>query len=209
MRKRWPLRVGRVERDRRAGREDGAGRLSRRCRRRAGAARRRASRSRRNRRPARPRATAGGSAANSSRSSRCIWSSTRSSIRAPFRLIEPCSVGVSMRTRGRLASTTLRSRIAAGLSAVGIGGRAWADGLRLAVLDLGHRRVGGGEELALQQRPAEQDQRRDHREQHEILVVVRSRASSRSRQGTGSWPCPPQDGSARSASPPASPLAAP
>ena len=40
-------------------------------------------------------------------------------MRAPLRLIEPWSVGVSIRTRGLSPSTTRRSRTADGVSAVG------------------------------------------------------------------------------------------
>ena len=68
------------------------------------------------------------------------------------------------------------------------------DRLGLAALDLRDRRIRGREELALDQRPSEQDQRRDHREQHEILLVVFHRAASfsfLSISGTGSGPYPP------------------
>ena len=91
---------------------------SRRCRRRAASGRRRASRSRRNR----PGAPAGDSRRIGGESLAIVslyLTSTRSSMRAPLRLIEPCSVGVLMRTRGDSRSTTCRLRTAPGASAVG------------------------------------------------------------------------------------------
>ena len=49
-----------------------------------------------------------------------VWRfSTRSSTRAPFRLMEPATDGVSIRTRGVSRSTTSRARSARGASAVG------------------------------------------------------------------------------------------
>ena len=70
---------------------------------------------------------------------------------------------------------------------------------RLAIDDLGRGRVRGREEPALRQRPAEQDQRRDHREHDEILVVVVHSAPQLVITEPDRVRVRPKDGSARSA----------
>ena len=88
-------------------------------------------------------------------------------------------------------AVTGRDRVVGGR----LGGRV-GERLRLAVDDPGRGRVRGREEPRLHERPAEQDQRREHREHQEIagvilhghLPCIGTRRRARDGQGTGSWP---------------------
>ena len=132
--------------------------------------------------------------------------STRSSMPRALQVDRAGERGrVDADARASRPAPSARSRTAAGAVGARARRRAWAATLVLPSSIFVTGGLAVGKKLLLDQRPAEQDQRRDHREQHEIATVFVQDISPQHVREPDRSRARPRDGTARSAARPASP----